>query len=275
MTLISRRAVLHGVGGASAFSAVAAALPGALFAADEAASESDILLSIVYPNAPKAEFDAKRYEGKHIPLLKSLYGDSIERVELRVPRKISAPGRRAGISNVPSQPAPMGPPPAVLASASIWIRNLKDFAARSLTVNAQILEDLKQVTSSEPIVQYDRVVSLLGDDSSAIQVDGQVFSTYFPTREGATFDAKYYGEKVIPLMIKLYGAKSIRRVQYTLGVKQGEAAPALTAAAHFYIRDRAAWDAAGMQAYPQLAAEGPHYTTIRPWVADQEVVAVA
>jgi hypothetical protein len=263
--------MLGSAGGLGVFGSIAASLPVHLFAADEAASESDILLTMVYPNAPKASFNARRYESKHIPLVKSLFGPSVERIELRVPHKVG--GRKAGISNGPSQ-VPMGPPSAVLASVSIWIRDLKAFAATSATANAQILADLKEVTQSEPIIQYDRVVSLLGDDSSAIK-EGDVYSTYFPTQPGGTFNSQYYGEKVIPLMIKTYGPKAIRRVQYTLGVKQGEAAPALTAAAHFYIKDRGAWDAAGMQAFGKLAAEAPNYTTVRPWTADTEIAAVA
>jgi hypothetical protein len=100
-----------------------------------------------------------------------------------------------------------------------------------------------------------------------------VVSTYFPATAGAQFDAKYYGEKVIPLMIKLYGAKSIRRVEFNVGVAQGGQAPQVVASSHFYVRDRAAWDAAGMNAFPKLMAEGPRYTTIRPLVADMQVVA--
>jgi hypothetical protein len=271
MTRMTRRAVLGSASRLGVYGAFAASLPARLLAAEEAGSESDILLTVLYPNAPKASFDARRYEQKHIPLVKSLFGPSVERIELRVPHKSS--GRKAGISNGPSQ-VPMGPPSAVLAAASIWIKDLKSFAATSVTANAQVLADLKEVTDSEPIIQYDRVVSLLGEDSAAIKDGSDVFSTYFPTQSGATFNAKYYGEKVIPLMVQLYGPKAIRRVQFTVGVKQGEAAPAVAAAAHFYIKDHGAWDAAGMQAFGKLAAEAPNYTTVRPWNSDAEIAAV-
>lgn len=278
MTGISRRALFGGAGQVAALGALAAAMPRRLFAADEAGTESDILLSIVYPNAPKAKFDARRYREKHIPLLKSLYGPSIERVELRTPRKQPANSfgaSRSSGSHVPSQPVDFTPPAAVLAAATIWIRDLKGFGEKSATGQQQLAEDLHEITDATPLVQYDRAIAVLGDGHNDIGVDGQVFSTYYPTVEGGKFDARYYGEKIIPLMVKLYGSKAIRRIQYNIGMKQGNAAPVLTAAAHFYIRDRAAWDAAGMQAFPQLAAEGPNYTTISPFVADMEVAGLA
>jgi hypothetical protein len=114
---------------------------------------------------------------------------------------------------------------------------------------------------------------LLGDARASVPAQGNVVSTYFPATEGATFDARYYGDEVIPLMIKLYGAKAIRRVEFSLGAVQGGQAPVVTASAHFYIRDRAVWDAAAMRAFPQLMAEGPKYTTIMPLTADMQVVA--
>jgi hypothetical protein len=278
MTGISRRALLGGAGQAAALGALAAALPRQLLAADEADTESDILLTIVYPNAPKAKFDARRYREKHIPLLKSLYGASIERVELRTPRKLPAStfgASPSGTSHVPSQPVDFTPPPAVLAAATVWIRDLKLFGEKTATAQGQLAEDLKETTDASAIVQYDRVAALLGEGHTDIGLDGQVFSVYFPSVEGGKFDAKYYGEKIIPLVVKLYGSRAIRRIQYNLGMKAGGNAPALTASAHFYIRDRAAWDAASMQAFPQLAAEGPNYTTISPFVADMEVTGLA
>lgn len=274
---ISRRAMLGGAGHVAALGALLAAVPRQLPAADEAGTESDVLLSIVYPNAAQGKFDARHYREKHIPLLKSVYGQSIERVELRVPRRMAAVGAsRPSGSHMPSQPAGFTPPPAaVLAAATVWIRDLKAFGRHTAAAQAQLIEDLKQVTEVAPIVQYDRVAALLGDGHTDIGLEGQVFSTYFPTTDGGKFDARYYGETMIPLMVKLYGSRTIRRIQYNLGMKSGSAAPALTASAHFYIRDRAAWDAAGMQAFPQLAAEGRNYTTIAPFIADMEVAAVA
>ncbi len=248
--------------------------------AAEEQGESAICLSMIYVNSPKVSFDNRRFAEKHLPLLRNAYGDSIERIELRTPRKLPGMGgnslSKAGTSHVPSTgAAPMGPPPSrVLAAVSLWLRDLKSFGERTVAAGDSIAKDLAEVTEVQPLVQYDKVLSLLGDDRGSIPADGQVYCTYFPAKEGGTFDATYYGEKVIPLMVSIYGAKAIRRVEYTVGsTAQGGGKPPVVASAYFYIRDRAAWDAAGMKAFPQLMAEGPKYTTLTPLVADMEVTA--
>lgn len=263
--------------------AMAAPVVGQLISAARAAEEqgeSAICLSMIFVNSPKASFDNRRFAEKHLPLLRSAYGDSIERIELRTPRKLPGMGgkslSKAGTSHVPSTgAAPMGPPPSrVLAAVSLWLRDLKGFGEKTVAAGDSIARDLAEVTQVQPLVQYDKVLALLGEDRTAIPDDGQVYCTYFPAKEGGTFDAQYYGEKVIPLMVSLYGAKSIRRVEYTLGsTAQGGGKPAVVASAYFYIRDRAAWDAAAMKAFPQLMAEGPKYTTLTPLTADMEVTA--
>jgi len=268
----SRRSVLAGVG-AAAVGTFAGSISATLRAAEDA-GESAICLTMLYPNGPKAKFDAHHYHSKHLPLLKTIYGDSIERIELRTPKRVKA--SNSGTSNSPAVAAPaMGPPPRVIAATSIWIRDLKAFGEKTAASNVEITKDLADVvTDSQPIVQYDKVIVLLGDARNDMAEDTQVFSTYYPATPEAKFDVKYYGEKIIPLMVSLYGAKSIRRIEVTMGSNgQGGAKPAVVAASHFYIRDRAAWDAAGMKAYPQLMAEGPKYSTIVPIIGDHEVTA--
>lgn len=274
--LISRRSMLASVGLAATNGMGIIRLLQSANAEEQ--QESAICLSMLYRNGEKAKFDAARYAEKYLPLLRAACGDSVERIELRTPRPFVMPGQaasgkpRSSGSHVPQSSAQVGPQSPLLASASIWIRNAQAFGERTAAVTG-LAEELQKITEVEPLLQFDKVVALLGDARDAIPLQSSVVSTYFPAREGAQFDAKYYGEKVIPLMIKLYGAKSIRRVEFNMGAAQGSAQPLVTAAAHFYVRDRAAWDAAGMQAYPQLMAEGPKYTTITPLVADMQVVA--
>jgi len=271
--------MLKGVAYAAAGAPVISRLLSVARAAEEQ-GDSAICLSMIYAHSAKAKFDSRRYAEKHIPLLRATYGNSIERIELRVPRKIAGMGGNslstAGTSHVPSTgAAPMGPPPPrVMAAISLWLRDVKVFGEKTATAAPTITKDLAEVTEAPPIVQYDKVLALLGDARAAIATDEQVFTTYFPAKEGGTFDAKYYGEKVIPLMVSLYGSKAIHRVEFAVGsVAQGGGMPAVVASSHFYIRDRAAWDAAGMKAFPQLMAEGPKYTTLTPLVADMEVAA--
>lgn len=271
---ISRRSLLTGLGYAAACGSGGASLLPVAHAQEQA--ESAICLSMLYRNGPEAAFDASRYATQYLPMLKSVCGDSAERFELHTPAMPGASGsgrmRPSGSHTPQAAPQTVAPPTPLLAAVSIWIRDVRAFGERTAAAS-QLGPELQQVTSIEPLMQFNSVLSLLGDARASIPAQAGVFSTYFPTTEGARFDHKYYGEKVIPLMIKLYGAKSIRRVEFNAGAAQGGNSPLVTASSHFYIRDRAAWDAAGMQAYPQLMAEGPKYTTIRPLVTDMQVVA--
>lgn len=271
---MSRRSLLGALGCTAAVGAVGTRLLPAARAGEP--SESSICLSMLYRNGPQASFDAARYAAQYLPLLKQVCGDSVERVELRIPRPQAVPGAakpRPSGSHTP-QPAAQTAAPAIplLASVSIWINDARAFGERTAAAT-RLAEEFRQVTEVEPLLQFDQVLSLLGDARDSVPPAGEVASTYFPATVGAKFDAKYYGEKVIPMMIRLHGARAIRRVEFNLGVVQSGQAPAITAASHFYIRDRAAWDAAAMQAYPQLMAEGPRYTTIRPLMADMQVAA--
>jgi hypothetical protein len=272
---ISRRSLIKGVSAAAAYGTLAASISAAVRAA-EAQGAAEICLSLVYSNAPRAKFDARQYASTHLPLLKSIYGDSIERIELRTPRDVSAARADTGGKLVSARRgANTAPPPPILAATSMWIRDLKAYGEKTAVSAQRITKDLEDVVrDSRPIVQYDRTIAQLGDPRTAVDVQSQVMTYYFPASETSNFDAKYYGETVVPLMMKLYGDKAIRRVEINLGSGgQAGAKAAMVAAAHYYIRDRAAWDAAGMQAFPQLMAEAPKYTNIRPLMADMEVSA--
>lgn len=253
MSRVTRRDVLRGVGNTTAFGMLAASLPGHVGAAQEAtAEESAICLSMLFPNGKKARFDGDRYRDKHLPLIRSIYGDSVERIELRV-----APPPPRAQSGFPS------PPPAFLAAANIWIRNVDEFGKRTAENGQQIQADLQKVSPVTPYVQYDQTIALMGDARSDVQVGTDCFSTYFPGREGGKWDAKYYVEQYLPKLVAAYGKNSIRRIEVGRGTAgQGGAKAAMVSGSHLYIRDRQSFDAAGMKAGMQLFQETPNYTNI-------------
>lgn len=285
---ISRRTLLRGVGHVAAFGALAAALPRQMRAAE--AGDAAICLSMTYVNAPDATFDAARFAEKHLPLLKGIYGDVVERIELRIPRapttpamtgppprqarSWSTPGSAKAPAKMPTMPAA---PPAspVLAATSLWIRDVKAFAEKTAAARGQITEDLAQtVTGSQPVAQYDRVLALLGDARNSIAVDSEVTSYYFSAGENVQFDVKDYNDNVIPAMVKIYGEKALQRIEFSMGVKaEGGGHPAVAAAAHYYIRDRAAWDQASMAAGAQLAAEAAKHPEIKRIRASMRIAA--
>jgi hypothetical protein len=286
MSQISRRELLCGMGHAAAFGALAAALPRRLNAADS--GDAAVLLSMNYANAPNAQFDAVRFGAVQLPLLRQIYGDSVERIELRVPsaammpaaaappkqsRSWSTPGSAKAVPKTPTMPQPPASP--VLAAVSLWIRDVKGFAEKTAAARSQIAEGMAQIVSgSAPIVQYDRVLALLGDARDSIAVDSEVTSYYFTVGDGGQFDVKDYNDNVIPSMVKIYGEKALRRIEFSMGVKaESGGQPPVAAEAHYYIRDRAAWDQASMAGGRQLAAEAAKHPGIKRVRASMRIAA--
>lgn len=251
MSGISRRDILCGVGHAAALGALASALPRSGRAADAAGSEAAICLSMLYPGS-KGKFDADRYRDKHLPLIRGIYGDSVERIELHVP---PPPDRRVKSTHAP-------PPPPLAAAVHMWIRHIDVFGKHTAESGQQIQADLLKVSSITPYVQYDQAISVSGEARADIPVDSDVASTYFPNKDGGRWDAKYFVEKYLPKVNEVYGKDALRRIEVSQG-RTGQAGvkAAFIAASHLYIRDRAAFDAAGRQAM-QLFQEAPNYTDI-------------
>lgn len=282
--LISRRTLLRGVGHAAAFGALAMALPRRINAAQS--GDAAIVLSMNFGNSASAKFDAARFGDTHLPLLRSIYGDSVERIELRVPKIMAAmpaparqerswatPGSAKAAPKAPTMPPPPASP--VLAAVSVWIRDVKGFGEKTAAAGNQITADLAQVVSgSQAMVQYDRVVALLGDARDSVPVDGEVTSYYFSAAAGSQFDVKDYNDNVIPAMVKIYGEKALRRIEFSVAAKaEGGGPPLVAAEAHYYIRDRAAWDQATLSGGVQLAAEAAKHPEIKRVRASMRVAA--
>lgn len=276
--VVNRRTLLKGVGHAAAFGAMAAALPRLAQAADQ--GDAAICLSMFYPNPATATFDAGAWASRHLPLLRRIHGDSVERIELRmfVPPAAPPPSKSRpsgqGLSRAPSMPPPLAPQPLVRAAVSVWIYDAKAYAERATAGAAEIAADIATITTLSPTVQYDRIVDLLGESRGSIAVGTQVVSNFYRSAEGARFDAGYYAGNVIPLMVKLYGEKAISRIEFGVGARGDRGGtPPLSATAHYYIRDPAAWAAATPAALAPLQAELPKFTDATPLITTMTVAA--
>src|SRR5262245_14186835 len=88
--IISRRSLLAGAGCAAAGTLVAR-LVSAAEAQQAAAPQAapSLALTMVFMNEAKAKLDSDRYIKSHVPLLRKIYGDSVERIEFRTAQ---APG---------------------------------------------------------------------------------------------------------------------------------------------------------------------------------------
>lgn len=282
--LTTRRTLLRGVGHAAAFGTLAAALPRLAPAAEQ--GDAAICLSMFYPNPATASFDADAWASRHLPLLRGIYGDSVERIELRMfvppPGAPAAPAQQKrrpsgqGLSRAPSMPPrPSGAPqPTLRAAVSVWIYDVKAYAERATAGAQQIAADIAAITSLVPTVQYDRIVDLRGEPRSSIPLGTQVVSNFYRNAEGVKFDADYYVSNVIPLVVKLYGAQAISRIEFATGARgDGGGAPALSATAHYYIKDPEAWAAANAAALGPLQAEVPKFTDGTPLINSMKVAA--
>jgi len=256
---LSRRVLLRGIGHAAAFGALASALPKFAGAAEGEAAYS---LSMTYQYDRKNKFKADRFRDAHLPLLKSIYGDSVERLELRYTEP------------PPSTAKVPIPPSFVVAAVSIWIRDVVTFGKRTAEARDQIVADLQKVTEGHPFVQYDKTLAGLGSARADVAVGSACQSLYFLDKEGVHFDAKYYVDTFIPKLMEAFGPKALRRVEVCQGAAgQGGAKPVAMATTHMYVADQAAFFAASRNAM-ELAPERTKFTDILPISAFLTVHAV-
>jgi hypothetical protein len=249
MSVLTRRQVLSGAGGVAALGLLAGSRRAA--AAEASATESALCLSMLYPGG-KGKFDADRYRDKHLPLIRGIYGDSVDRIELRV----APPPAKRVQSRFPA------PPAAFLAAVNIWIRRIDEYGRHTAESAQQIQSDLLKVSEIVPYVQYDQMLSHTGQSRADVTVGTEVASTYYPNKDGGRWDAKYFIETYLPKVLETYGADSLLRTEVTQGrAGQNGAKAAVTASSHLFIRDRAAFDAAGRKAMT-LFQDTPNFTDI-------------
>jgi hypothetical protein len=262
---ISRRSLLAAAGciaaGPVAGQGLAVAHAGQVAA--PAASGAAICLTMLFESDPKARFDRDKYTKKHLPLLHDVYGDSVERIELRAPASSG-----------------MGPPPALLAATLLYIRDVPAFSQK-LAANAdRINKDLDSLAQGNRLVQPDRIVLSLGDARSEVPANTDVFSLYFrampagfaatpvpdggpPSAAGVSastpapgFDTRFFVESYLPKLHAMYGADALRRLEATIGMDQGGRKATQIAAYHLFIRDRKAYDTASRTVFTEMQQDG-------------------
>lgn len=260
MSQVSRRLLLAGAGVVAAGSAAGRLLPVAR-AQDAAAprEEGGICLSMLFENGAKAKFDKGRYVTRHLPLLREVYGDSVERIELRTPPE----GSR-------------GMPPALLATTTLWIRDVAAFSQKLGAHAARINKDLDGLARGNRFAQPDRILLGLGEARGEMPSDGEVFSLYYRASPAApAFDAAFFTGTYLPKLYALYGSKALRRLEASVGMDQGGQKAAQVATYHLYIRDRAAFDAASRDVFTELQQEAGKLMPYMPVFADLRVTAIA
>ena len=240
----TRRLALGQLGALGAASVLG---PRFALAAAQSPEESSVCLSMIYGRT--AKFESDRFRDKHLPLLRRIYGDSLERIEMR-----HAP-----------RPSKDLPPAPVVASVSLWIRDLKAFGSITQQSGAEIVADLAKVTTDHPHVQYDQAIAVLGDARDSITVGTDCTTYYYPNGENVRWDAKQYVEGYLPQMLDAYGKDSFRRIEVCRGLTaQGGGSSDFAGSVTLYHRDIDAFTRAGMKAGAKLMPEALKATDIRP-----------
>lgn len=226
-----------------------------------------VTMTMQFLSDAKAKFDAGKYAARHLPLLRSVYGEAVERIELRTP---------ATSAN--------GVPPSMLAAATMWIRDVPDFSQK-LAANAErINKDLDSIARANRLVQVDRVAFEAGEARADLATDSIVLSMFYPAAapsfgrgnagQGPRFDADHFLQVYMPHVCSLWGDEVLRRVEATVGLDQGGQKAAHLGAYHLMVRDRAAYDAKARSVLGELQKDSEKFTNVFPMLTDLRVTAI-
>jgi hypothetical protein len=259
--ILTRRSLLMGAGYTAACSAIAArilSLAEAAEAQPKAAGPS-LSMNMVFPIQPKAKIDEKLYINKHMPLLRTIYGDSVERIEFRT-----------------SQSGSAGMPPAsLLATTHIWIKDAAAFS-KALAANSTAINlDLDAAAKGPRFVQIDRHAASLGEELSEVKVGNQIMTVHFPPEEPAPkWDDKYFTGTHLPKLMASYGQSAVRRVEGVLGMDQSGAKAKYRATVQLYVRERSAFESVVQSGRTDMIDDIKKFTTILPVFNEFRVQAI-
>jgi EthD domain len=239
-------------------------------AAEAAGTGASISLSMTYPNSKELKFDGDYFRDKHLPLLRRVYGDSLERIELRQTPYVTHSPPKFG-----ARPASAPPPAPIKAQVSLWIRDLPAFAAATQKSGAEVQTDFANVTDTKNVVvQYDQLVASEGIDRKSVTPRTSCICALYPGSEGAHFDTGYYVNAYMPKLQEAVGEDSIKRIEVYKGAAgQAGAKPLYLNSVHTYVKNLDAYNQKMFTAGRKLMAEGPNYTSIFPTIANLEVFA--
>ncbi|MEP7247586.1 MAG: EthD family reductase [Gammaproteobacteria bacterium] len=253
----SRRNVLKSGGTAVTLGYLAAAfgavLPKGVRAADSAKGVN--CLTILYPAGEGVTFNPDYYRDHHLTMIMKLYTNTIQRFELRT----VAP---------PAPPAPNAPPPpatAYAAAINIWINDLDAFKANNQKHGKTMTDDVPNFTNGKPVIQFDKVVGEAGAKRSAPKVGDTCLTILYPNSEGVRWDVDYYRKGHMPLIMRLYGPKAIKRFELRKGdANMAGAKPDFIGTVNIYIQDQQAFAEAGKQHGKTLVEDVPHFSSVMP-----------
>lgn len=263
---ISRRAMLAATG-ALGTAGLLRSVPGLAQAAAAAGGLPPLCLATYYFSGDGAKFDGRKYREEHIPLIRSLYGDSVERIELRMAPKVKRNDAGPSAAQAEAQPP-------ILAITNVWVRSLESFAAAALKSGTKVADDLKGVTRARAAVQWEQLIAADGEPREAVTQGAKCNAVVYWAKDGGRWDEKYYTETYLPMMKEVYGADTLRRVEVCKAISTQGNKPVFTSAVNMYIKDQKAFMEAGRKGGMKLMQEAPKFTDLVPLINNLEVWAV-
>lgn len=256
-----RRTLLKAAGGALTWGTVAGmfgvALPRGALAAD--AVIGGHCLTILYPKGPDTKFDFDYYRDNHLKLIMNLFGNAIQRFELR--KVVSPEG---------------APPAAFVAAINIWVGDQAKFDAGGQQHGQTMINDVPNFTNAQPVIQNDEIHGMAGAPSSATKIGQSCLTIAYPNEEGGKFDPDYYRDKHLTLIMKLYGTDAIQRFELRRGLsaQDGTKAP-YAGCVNIYIGNQAAFDKAGAAHGQTLRDDVANFSSVMPIALTTEIVGLA
>jgi uncharacterized protein (TIGR02118 family) len=258
----TRRDIVKG-GGATVTLGMLAATFGAVLPKGVQAQDSAKgvnCLTILYPAGDGIKFDADYYRDHHLKTIMKLYGNTIERFELR---KVNAPPAPP----VGATPPPNAPPPGpkFAAAVNIWIADLAAFQANNQKHGKTLQDDVPNFTNGKPSIQFDKVHGEMGAKRSAPKVGDTCLTILYPNSEGVRWDVDYYRTGHMPLIMRLYGTAAIKRFELRKGdTDMAGGKPAYIGTVNIYIQDQKVFDEAGKKHGKTLVEDVPHFSSVMP-----------
>ena len=216
-------------------------------------------LTILYTNGPDVTFDYDYYRENHLTLIMDRYGDSIERFELLKP--VITEGF---------------PPPNYIAVVNIWIRDAEAFAAAGAEHGGEVGSDVPNFTNTGLVVQTDTVWGESGAPLHSTEMGQRCMCIFYPNEEGARWDADYYRDGHMVLIMDLYGTEAIRRFEVRKGPEPAAGGPPsmFMGSVNFYIENQAAFDVAQAEHTATLLADIPNFSSVNPSVVTTEIYGI-
>jgi len=101
-------------------------------------------LTILYPNTENTKFNFDYYKNHHLPLIMSLFGNLIKRIELR-----------KGIMSPTADKLPY------IATLNIWFEDEAAFMAADEKHRPTLLPDVQNYTNTLPVIQEDDLFAVV------------------------------------------------------------------------------------------------------------------